>query len=166
MRKDLVEISPSIQHVTDVSDAVVCVIEDDMRARLRLIARPGRTSPRAATGKRMRFEHGASKDVTNDSVGRVPIRSFHMVVPDCRMVGARVPATRSPPADYSKALRCRTRVRVKVGVPRPGLFRLGGIARELSALLSGRKVDLRTANDLSRYFRDDVVRSAEVQYAA
>ncbi|MDE2376594.1 nucleotidyltransferase family protein [Bradyrhizobium sp.] len=48
----------------------------------------------------------------------------------------------------------------------PGLIRLGGIARELSALLDGRKVDLRTANDLSRYFRDDVVRSAEVQYAA
>jgi predicted nucleotidyltransferase len=48
----------------------------------------------------------------------------------------------------------------------PGLIRLGGIARELSALLGGRNVDLRTASDLSRHFRDDVVRSAEVQYAA
>lgn len=37
---------------------------------------------------------------------------------------------------------------------------------ELSHLLGGRKVDLRTAEDLSRYFRDDVVRTAEVQYAA
>jgi predicted nucleotidyltransferase len=48
----------------------------------------------------------------------------------------------------------------------PGLIRLGGIAQELSALLGGREVDLRTAGDLSRHFRDVVVSSAEVQYAA
>jgi len=36
---------------------------------------------------------------------------------------------------------------------------------ELSELLGGRRVDLRTAEDLSRYFRDEVVRTAEVQYA-
>ena len=48
----------------------------------------------------------------------------------------------------------------------PGLIRLGGIAREFSELLGGREVDLRTAQDLSRYFRDEVVRTAKVQYAA
>lgn len=48
----------------------------------------------------------------------------------------------------------------------PGLIRLAGIAMELSELLGGRQVDLRTASDLSRYFRDEVVRTAEVQYAA
>ena len=32
--------------------------------------------------------------------------------------------------------------------------------------LLGRKVDLRTAGDLSRYFREEVVKMAEVQYAA
>jgi len=37
---------------------------------------------------------------------------------------------------------------------------------ELSALLHGRRVDLRTAGDLSRYFSDDVVRTAETQFAA
>jgi len=37
---------------------------------------------------------------------------------------------------------------------------------ELSQALGGRKVDLRTAQDLSRYFRDEVVRSAQVQYVA
>jgi len=31
--------------------------------------------------------------------------------------------------------------------------------------LGGRRVDLRTPEDLSRYFRDDVVASAEVLYA-
>ncbi len=37
---------------------------------------------------------------------------------------------------------------------------------ELSGLFGGRKVDLRTPQDLSRYFRDEVIASAEVQYAA
>jgi predicted nucleotidyltransferase len=48
----------------------------------------------------------------------------------------------------------------------PTLLTMVAIERELSALLGGRPVDLRTAQDLSRYFRDDVVSTAEVQYAA
>lgn len=47
---------------------------------------------------------------------------------------------------------------------RVGLIRMARIERELSDLL-GRKVDLRTPADLSRYFRDDVLREAQVQYA-
>jgi predicted nucleotidyltransferase len=47
----------------------------------------------------------------------------------------------------------------------PGLLALADIESELSALL-GRPVDLRTAQDLSEHFRDEVLRSAEVQYAA
>jgi hypothetical protein len=46
------------------------------------------------------------------------------------------------------------------------LFDMARIELELSGLLGGRKVDLRTAQDLSRYFRDEVVRSAEPQYVA
>ena len=45
-----------------------------------------------------------------------------------------------------------------------GLIRLAGMELELSEIL-GRKVDLRTPADLSRYFRDEVLQSAEVQYA-
>lgn len=48
----------------------------------------------------------------------------------------------------------------------PGLLRLAGMELELSVLLEGRKVDLRTPDDLSQYFRDEVLRMAEVQYAA
>jgi predicted nucleotidyltransferase len=48
----------------------------------------------------------------------------------------------------------------------PGLLRLAEIEAGLSALLGGQRVDLRTAEDLSRYFRDEVARMAEVQYAA
>lgn len=46
----------------------------------------------------------------------------------------------------------------------PGFITLAGIEIELSEIL-GRKVDLRTAQELSRYFRQEVVDSAEVQYA-
>ena len=44
-----------------------------------------------------------------------------------------------------------------------GYIRLAAIERELSDML-GRKVDLRTPAELSRFFRDEVVRSAEVHY--
>ena len=33
-------------------------------------------------------------------------------------------------------------------------------------VLDGRRVDLRTAQELSRYFRDEVLRTAELQFAA
>ena len=48
----------------------------------------------------------------------------------------------------------------------PGLLGLAGIEAELSTLLDGRRVDLRTARDLSSHFRSEVLRAAEVQYAA
>ncbi len=48
----------------------------------------------------------------------------------------------------------------------PGLLALAGMEIELTRRLGGRRVDLRTPEDLSRYFRDDVLRTAEVQYAA
>ena len=47
----------------------------------------------------------------------------------------------------------------------PGLLTLAGLEIELSELL-GRRADVRTAEDLSRYFRDDVVAAAQVLYAA
>jgi len=47
----------------------------------------------------------------------------------------------------------------------PGLLGLADMVRELSGILGGRTVDLRTPNDLSRYFRDQVIRSSRVQYA-
>ncbi len=48
---------------------------------------------------------------------------------------------------------------------RVGLLRMGALELELSEII-GREVDLRTPQDLSRYFRDDVLAQAEVQYAA
>jgi predicted nucleotidyltransferase len=47
----------------------------------------------------------------------------------------------------------------------PGLFGFAQIQRELSELMGGREVDLRTPNEISRYFRDKLLETAEVQYA-
>ena len=47
----------------------------------------------------------------------------------------------------------------------PGFLRVAQIERELSMLLDNRRVDLRTFQDLSRYFRKEVLAAAEVQYA-
>lgn len=47
----------------------------------------------------------------------------------------------------------------------PGLLGIARIERALSLLFDGRKVDLRTPEDLSRYFRHSVVEESEVQYA-
>lgn len=46
----------------------------------------------------------------------------------------------------------------------PGLIRLARMETELSMII-GQKVDLRTPQDLSPYFREEVIRHAEVQYA-
>ena len=45
----------------------------------------------------------------------------------------------------------------------PGLFGFAGMELELTRML-GRKVDLRTPEDLSRYFRREVLAEAQTQY--
>ncbi len=47
----------------------------------------------------------------------------------------------------------------------PGFLGMARLERELSAFLGGRRVDLRTPEGLSRYFREEVLKEAEVQYA-
>jgi hypothetical protein len=48
----------------------------------------------------------------------------------------------------------------------PGLMALNRMERELSDLFDGRKVDLRTPMDLSRYFRQDVISRSVTIFAA
>ena len=47
---------------------------------------------------------------------------------------------------------------------RIGYIGISGLELKLTEML-GRKVDLRTPAELSRYFREEVVKTAEVQYA-
>ncbi|MFC1529061.1 nucleotidyltransferase family protein, partial [Candidatus Latescibacterota bacterium] len=44
-------------------------------------------------------------------------------------------------------------------------FTLFDMEEKLSSMFGGRKVELRTPRDLSRYFRDRVIAEAEVQFA-
>ena len=46
----------------------------------------------------------------------------------------------------------------------PGLIRFAGMELELTEII-GRKADLRTAPEISKYFRDEVLAAAVVQYA-
>ena len=48
----------------------------------------------------------------------------------------------------------------------PGFLGLGGIELALSQLCGRRKIDLRTPQDLSKHFRSEVLRTAQLQYAA
>ena len=47
---------------------------------------------------------------------------------------------------------------------RVGLFELFDMEQELSRLLGDRKVDINTPQNLSKYFRDEVMQEAEEQY--
>ena len=46
-----------------------------------------------------------------------------------------------------------------------GYFALFAMEQELAAIV-GRRIDLRPPSELSRYFRDEVMREAQVQYDA
>lgn len=46
---------------------------------------------------------------------------------------------------------------------KPGLISMAAMEIELTEML-GKKVDLRTPEELSKYFREDVVREAKVEY--
>ena len=47
---------------------------------------------------------------------------------------------------------------------RIGLLDVARMERQLSSLIGGHEVDIRTPEDLSIYFRNDVLAEAEVQY--
>ena len=47
----------------------------------------------------------------------------------------------------------------------PGFFNLIRMENDLSLIFNGNKVDIRTPNDLSRYFRKKVISNAVILYA-
>ncbi|MBL8471889.1 MAG: nucleotidyltransferase domain-containing protein [Rhodocyclaceae bacterium] len=75
------------------------------------------------------------------------------------LFGSRMKGTSRPDSDVDLLVEFQAQAR-------PTLLDMAQIEIELSALLDGRKLDLRTAEDLSRFFRDEVVHSAEPQYVA
>ena len=65
--------------------------------------------------------------------------------------------------DFSRSSDIDVLVEFEIGYV-PGFFDLIKMEEKLSSMFGGRKVDLRTPNDLSRYFRDDVLTEAEAVY--
>ena len=49
---------------------------------------------------------------------------------------------------------------------KPNLFEMVVLEQELSTLLNGKKIDLKTKNEISHYFRDEVLKEAHTLYAA
>lgn len=74
------------------------------------------------------------------------------------LFGSRLAGTARPDSDFDLL------VEFEPGWE-PGLLGLATMEAELADMLGGKKVDLRTPQDLSRHFRDRVLRAAEVQYA-
>jgi uncharacterized protein len=75
------------------------------------------------------------------------------------LFGSELKGTAGPGSDVDLL------VEFEAGAPKT-LLDMATIEEELAKLLGGRRVDLRTAQELSRYFRDEVVREAEPQYVA
>lgn len=75
------------------------------------------------------------------------------------LFGSRLKGTARPDSDVDLLVEFQPDAR-------PTYFDLADIEIELSALMDGQKVDLRTPAELSRYFRDQVLREAEEQYVA
>ena len=75
------------------------------------------------------------------------------------LFGSRLKGTARPDSDIDLLVEFLPQAK-------PTYFDLAAIEIELAALLDGRKIDLRTAPELSRYFRDEVVRTAEPLYVA
>ncbi len=75
------------------------------------------------------------------------------------LFGSRLKGTARPDSDFDLL------VEFEPGAI-PSYFDLANIEIELSDLLGGQKVDLRTPAELSRYFRDQVLREAQEQHVA
>lgn len=75
------------------------------------------------------------------------------------LFGSRLKGSARPESDFDLLAEFEAEVT-------PTFFDLANIEIELSSLLGGQKVDLRTPAELSRYFRDQVLREAEEQYVA
>jgi uncharacterized protein len=73
------------------------------------------------------------------------------------LFGSRLKGTARPDSDIDLLVEFQPEAK-------PSFLDLANIELELAVLLGGRHVDLRTLDDLSRYFRDEVEREAQVQY--
>jgi hypothetical protein len=74
------------------------------------------------------------------------------------LFGSRVTGTSRPDSDLDVLVEFEPS-------QEPGLLGLAKMSAELSAMIDGKRMDLRTPRDLSRHFREEVVRTAELIFA-
>ena len=99
-------------------------------------------------------------------MGRIDVSEAELA-PICRrhrirklsLFGSRLKGTARPDSDVDLLVEF-------LPDAQPTYFDLANIEIELSALLGGHKVDLRTPAELSRYFREQVQRESEALYVA
>ena len=111
-------------------------------------AGPGTHSAREPTARRLNLDEGVLKQFCE----RHRIRKLSLF-------GSELKGTARPDSDIDLLVEFLPEVK-------PTYLDLAEIEIELSELLGGRKVDLRTPAELSRYFRDQVLSEAQVQYVA
>jgi uncharacterized protein len=104
------------------------------------------------TGKLMGARLPIEPDALSDLCRRHRIRKLSLF-------GSQMKGTARPDSDFDLLVEF-------LPDTRPTYFDLANIEIELSALIGGRKVDLRTPAELSRYFRDQVQRESEELYVA
>lgn len=147
------------------------LVEEGLRLVLKEPAARGRPS---LAGLRKNARGVIESGETDLSADAAPSTMKHHLFPDraalaalCRrhrirrlaLFGSTLKGTARPDSDVDLLVEFEPHAK-------PSLFTMARIEMELSDLLGGKKVDLRTAQDLSRYFRDEVVRTAQVQYEA
>jgi len=75
------------------------------------------------------------------------------------LFGSQLKGTARPDSDVDLLVEFEPEARISY-------LDLAEIEIEISELMGGRKIDLRTPAELSRYFRDQVLREAQEQYVA
>lgn len=75
------------------------------------------------------------------------------------LFGSQLKGTARPDSDFDLLVEFEPGARISY-------LDMAEIEIEISALMGGRKIDLRTPAELSRYFRDQVLREAQEQYVA
>ena len=106
------------------------------------------------------YSHQQAMVINGVNFPEQPIAEFcrRNAITRLSLFGSAIRDDFSPESDIDLLVEFHPTVRVS-------LFDLGGMAVELTELL-GRQVDLRTREDLSRYFRSAVLSEAKTLYAA
>jgi uncharacterized protein len=110
--------------------------------------------------RKLDTETKAATEISGVSVDRAALAAFcqHHGIRKLALFGSTLRGTARPDSDVDLLVEFEPE-------RTPGLLGLAAIEEGLSSLFGGRPIDLRTPRDLSRHFRETVLREAATQYA-